>query len=108
MPTARVNGAAGFIVGGDNYGQGSSREHAALAPKQLGVRAVIAKSFARIHRRNLISQGLPPFTFARPEDYEQARRRRYVGNPNLVGLLDCRRCRNTGAPGGARENTGSS
>jgi len=50
----------GFIVGGDNYGQGSSREHAALAPKQLGVSAVFAKSFARIHRRNLIAQGLIP------------------------------------------------
>jgi aconitate hydratase len=62
----------GFIVGGDNYGQGSSREHAALAPKQLGVRAVVAKSFARIHRRNLIAQGLPPFTFARREDYDLA------------------------------------
>ena len=50
----------GFIVAGDNYGQGSSREHAALAPKHLGVRAVFARSFARIHRRNLISQGLVP------------------------------------------------
>lgn len=48
---------SGFIVAGDNYGQGSSREHAALAPLHLGVKAVIAKSFARIHRRNLISQG---------------------------------------------------
>jgi aconitate hydratase len=59
----------GFIVGGHNYGQGSSREHAALAPKHLGVRAVIAKSFARIHRRNLISQGLPPLTFMDEADY---------------------------------------
>ncbi|NIM06828.1 MAG: aconitate hydratase [Armatimonadetes bacterium] len=50
----------GFIVGGENYGQGSSREHAALAPKQLGVTAVFAKGFARIHRRNLIAQGLLP------------------------------------------------
>jgi aconitate hydratase len=48
----------GFIVGGHNYGQGSSREHAALAPLQLGVKAVFAKSFARIHRRNLIAQGI--------------------------------------------------
>lgn len=62
----------GFIVGGHNYGQGSSREHAALAPKQLGVRAVIAKSFARIHRRNLIAQGIPPLTFADEGDYERA------------------------------------
>jgi aconitate hydratase len=50
----------GFIVAGENYGQGSSREHAALAPKYLGVLAVFAKSFARIHRRNLIYQGLVP------------------------------------------------
>jgi aconitate hydratase len=50
----------GFIVGGDNYGQGSSREHAALAPLQLGVRCVLAQGFARIHRRNLIAQGLLP------------------------------------------------
>lgn len=62
----------GFIVGGENYGQGSSREHAALAPLQLGVKAVFAKSFARIHRRNLVAQGILAFTFTRPEDYEQA------------------------------------
>jgi aconitate hydratase len=54
----------GFIVGGQNYGQGSSREHAALAPKQLGVRAVFARSFARIHRRNLIAQGLVPLVIS--------------------------------------------
>jgi aconitate hydratase len=53
----------GFIVGGHNYGQGSSREHAALAPLQLGVRAVIAASFARIHRRNLVAQGILALTF---------------------------------------------
>jgi predicted aconitate hydratase len=62
----------GFIVAGDNYGQGSSREHAALAPAQLGVRAVIAKSFARIHRRNLIAQGIVPLLFKDPTDYEKA------------------------------------
>jgi aconitate hydratase len=62
----------GFIVAGDNYGQGSSREHAALAPAQLGVRAVIAKSFARIHRRNLIAQGILPLLFRDPADYDMA------------------------------------
>jgi len=61
----------GFIVGGHNYGQGSSREHAVLAPRQLGIRAVIAKSFARIHRRNLIAQGLLPLTFVTESDYER-------------------------------------
>src|SRR5215210_3575356 len=59
------------IVGGHNYGQGSSREHAALAPLHLGVRAVIAKSFARIHRRNLISQGILPLQFTDQSDYEK-------------------------------------
>jgi len=62
----------GFIVAGHNYGQGSSREHAALAPAQLGVRAVIAKSFARIHRRNLIAQGILPLLFADESDYDSA------------------------------------
>jgi aconitate hydratase len=62
----------GFIVAGHNYGQGSSREHAALAPAQLGVRAVIAKSFARIHRRNLIAQGIVPLLFKDETDYDRA------------------------------------
>src|SRR3954452_6457121 len=63
---------SGFIVGGENYGQGSSREHAALAPLQLGVKAVFAKSFARIHRRNLITQGILPLLFKDPSDYDRA------------------------------------
>ena len=53
----------GFLIGGVNYGQGSSREHAALAPMYLGVKAVIVKSFARIHRANLVNFGIMPFTF---------------------------------------------
>jgi aconitate hydratase len=60
----------GVIVGGENYGQGSSREHAALAPMYLGICAVIAKSFARIHRNNLINYGILPLEFATPSDYE--------------------------------------
>jgi aconitate hydratase len=63
---------SGFIVGGENYGQGSSREHAALAPLQLGVRAVFAKSFARIHRRNLVAQGILALTFKDESDYDRA------------------------------------
>jgi len=63
---------SGFIVAGDNYGQGSSREHAALAPLHLGVKAVIAKSFARIHRRNLIAQGIVALTFSEPSDHDKA------------------------------------
>ena len=61
----------GFIVAGHNYGQGSSREHAAMAPKHLGIKAVIAKSFARIHRRNLIAQGILPLTFLDPADHQR-------------------------------------
>jgi len=60
----------GLIVGGSNYGQGSSREHAALSPMYLGVRAVIAKSFARIHYANLINNGILPLTFDGPSDYD--------------------------------------
>ena len=60
----------GIILGGSNYGQGSSREHAALVPMYLGIRCVIAKSFARIHVANLINAGILPLTFANPEDYD--------------------------------------
>lgn len=60
-----------IIVGGNNYGQGSSREHAALVPLYLGVRAVIAKGFARIHAANLINAGIMPLTFANADDYEK-------------------------------------
>jgi len=61
----------GCVVGGDNYGQGSSREHAALAPMHLGVRAVLAKAFARIHRANLINFGILPLTFVDAADYDR-------------------------------------
>ena len=61
----------GVIIGGKNYGQGSSREHAALAPMYLGVKAVIARSFARIHRSNLINYGIVPFGFQKDEDYQK-------------------------------------
>lgn len=61
----------GIIVGGTNYGQGSSREHAALVPLYLGIKAVVAKSFARIHMANLINFGIIPLTFKNPEDYDK-------------------------------------
>lgn len=60
----------GAILGGENYGQGSSREHAALAPRHLGVRVVLVKSFARIHKTNLINFGILPLTFVQGEDYD--------------------------------------
>jgi len=61
----------GFIVGGENYGQGSSREHAAIAPKYLGLKAVIVKSFARIHLANLVNFGIVPLTFENKDDYNK-------------------------------------
>ncbi|MFZ5985842.1 MAG: aconitate hydratase [Bacillota bacterium] len=67
---AKENGG-GFIIGGSNYGQGSSREHAALAPLQLGVKGVIVKSFARIHMANLINSGIIPMTFENEADYNE-------------------------------------
>jgi len=60
-----------IIIGGENYGQGSSREHAAMAPMYLGVKAVIAKSMARIHKNNLVNHGVAPILFVNPEDYDQ-------------------------------------
>lgn len=61
----------GIIIGGQNYGQGSSREHAALVPLYLGIKAVVAKSFARLHKANLINSGIIPLTFKNPEDYDK-------------------------------------
>lgn len=66
---AKAKGA-GAVVGGENYGQGSSREHAALAPRFLGIRVKIAKSFARIHKANLVNFGIVPLTFKDPADYD--------------------------------------
>lgn len=67
----KEEGAWSVVVGGENYGQGSSREHAALAPMYLGVKAKLVKSFARIHRANLINFGILPLTFTTPEQYDQ-------------------------------------
>ena len=70
------------IIGGVNYGQGSSREHAALVPLYLGVRAVIAKSFARIHAANLINAGILPLTFENPDDYNR------IADGDRIELID--------------------
>ena len=70
FPERAKKAGDGVIIGGSNYGQGSSREHAALVPMYLGIRCVIAKSFARIHIANLINAGILPLTFANPEDYD--------------------------------------
>jgi len=70
FPERAKSWGGGFIIGGANYGQGSSREHAALVPLYLGVKAVIVKSFARIHKANLINSGILPLTFEDPADYD--------------------------------------
>lgn len=67
---AKASGG-GFVVGGSNYGQGSSREHAAMSPQYLGIKAVLSKSFARIHRKNLINMGILPIIFKEETDYER-------------------------------------
>lgn len=69
FPTRAKAAGGGFIIGGSNFGQGSSREHAALAPMYLGIKAVIVKSFARIHYANLINFGILPLEFENPDDY---------------------------------------
>lgn len=69
FPERCKKAGSGIIVGGSNYGQGSSREHAALVPLYLGIRAVIAVSFARMHKANLINSGIIPLVFANPDDY---------------------------------------
>lgn len=75
----------GIIVGGENYGQGSSREHAAIAPMYLGIHAVIALSFARIHRANLINFGILPFHFKNTEDYKR------VGKDDRILITDIKK-----------------
>ena len=70
FPKRAMEKGNGVVVGGENYGQGSSREHAALAPRYLGIRAKIVKSFARIHKANLINFGILPLTFKEPADYD--------------------------------------
>jgi aconitate hydratase len=82
---ARAKGhGGGIVVGGENYGQGSSREHAALAPRYLGVRAKIAKSFARIHKANLVNFGILPLVFANPADYDSIEQGSKISIPGIA------------------------
>ncbi|MGH7828682.1 MAG: aconitate hydratase, partial [Candidatus Binatia bacterium] len=71
------------VVAGANYGQGSSREHAAIAPRNLGLRIVLVKSFARIHRQNLINYGVLPLVFAAPADYDRLEKGDVLSATNL-------------------------
>jgi aconitate hydratase len=80
-------GGTVVVVGGENYGQGSSREHAALAPRHLGVRAKIAKSFARIHKANLCNFGIVPLTFKDPGDYDRVTKGSRLVFPELRRLI---------------------
>ncbi len=89
----------GIIVGGVNYGQGSSREHAALAPLYLGIRAVVVKSFARIHAANLINAGILPLTFANEADYDK------ISLYDTLALPDVRRRLQAGEPLTLRNDT---
>lgn len=79
-------GVGSFVVGDENYGEGSSREHAAMSPRFLGVKAVLTKSFARIHETNLKKQGILPMTFANPADYEQIEQEDRVSVTGLNAL----------------------
>ena len=86
---AEKNGFSGcVVVGGENYGQGSSREHAALGPMYLGVRVVLVKSFARIHQANLINYGIIPITFADPADYDSIQEGDTLEVTNLAAAIE--------------------
>ncbi len=98
---ARAKAAGdGIVIGGSNYGQGSSREHAALVPMYLGVRCVIAKSFARIHVANLINAGILPLTFKNPDDYD------WVAQGSKLTFADIRTSMEKGVLTITDENTG--
>jgi aconitate hydratase len=79
-----------FVVAGENYGQGSSREHAAIAPRYLGLQAVIAKNFARIHWQNLVNFGILPLTFANPAEHE------YIEQDDVLYIAEVRRAIESG------------
>ncbi|MBI4405947.1 MAG: aconitate hydratase [Deltaproteobacteria bacterium] len=83
----KEKGMRWVVVGDDNYGEGSSREHAAMSPRHLGAAAIIVKSFARIHETNLKKQGILPLTFANPADYEKVRVADRVSILGLAGLV---------------------
>ena len=85
FPTRAKELGQSIIVGGSNYGQGSSREHAALAPLYLGIKAVLVKSFARIHRANLINAGILPLTFVSEADYDS------ISQGDILALKDVRK-----------------
>lgn len=88
FPTRAKEAGQSIIVGGVNYGQGSSREHAALAPLYLGVKAIICKSFARIHRQNLINNGILPLEFANEADYDKIAQGDSLEIPDIRNIIE--------------------
>ena len=82
----KAKGIGSVVVGEENYGEGSSREHAAMSPRFLGVKAIITKSFARIHETNLKKQGILPLTFADPKDYDTIEQNDRITITGLQGL----------------------
>lgn len=88
FPARAKEAGKSVIVGGENYGQGSSREHAALAPMYLGVKAVLVKTFARIHRDNLINFGILPLTFVDPADYDKIKQDDEIEIPNAREAIE--------------------
>lgn len=88
FPKRAKEAGQSIIVGGVNYGQGSSREHAALAPLYLGVKAIICKSFARIHRQNLINNGILPLEFVNEADYEKIAQGDTLEIPNIRNIIE--------------------
>jgi aconitate hydratase len=101
FPARAKAAGCGFIVGGENYGQGSSREHAALAPLFLGIKAVLVKSFARIHKSNLINSGILPLTFKDAADYDALSQGETLTMPDAAAQI-----RSGGEIISARTNTG--
>lgn len=102
FPKRAKDNDGGFIVGGENYGQGSSREHAALAPLYLGVKAVIVKSFARIHKANLINSGIIPMEFYDGKDYEKLD---LLDELEIVDILDNLHCNELEVKNITKENS---
>ncbi len=92
FPDRAAAKGGGIILGGQNYGQGSSREHAALVPLYLGIKAVVAKSFARIHVANLINFGIVPMTLKNPDDYDKISEGDAL---EIIGFKDAVRCSDT-------------
>ena len=88
FPIRAKEQGGGFIVAGENYGQGSSREHAAIAPMYLGLKVVLAKSFARIHESNLVNFGIPPLRFADPADFDAIQQGDRLELPEIRAALE--------------------